>query len=153
MDVAEFQELVKSIVKDSNKLKDSHTVEKEAKVNYACVFAQDSNSYGEFLKAANELGKVIDDTPTGPLFQIAPLDTIAGRLKLVKVRKPDPSRKERGDADFTVSDYDSFKEMYLSKPGFRLIERPKFEMIELTDSRFDVLAFFSNPPLDKQFRV
>lgn len=36
---------------------------------------------------------------------------------------------------------------YLDKPGFKLIERPDMEMIELADSNYDVLAYFSNPTL------
>ena len=77
----------------------------------------------------------------------------AGNRRLVKIRKPDPKRTERGDADFTVTDYLIFKKKYLSKPGFRIIKRPEMEMIELTDPSFNVLAYFSNPPLGKILNV
>jgi hypothetical protein len=76
--------------------------------------------------------------------------TTAGRLQLLKLRAPDKSRRERGDADFTVSNYQTFKSKYLNSPGFKLIVRDKFEMIELSDPTFGVLAYFSNPPLDVQ---
>lgn len=53
-------------------------------------------------------------------------------------------------ADFTVSDYQAFKNKCISQNHFKLIAREKFEMIELMDSEFNVRAYFSHPPLDKQ---
>ncbi len=145
-----LQELLKDIVKQARKLKDKHTEESTARVNYACVFAQNQNEYDAFVSSANRMGNLVKNTPTGPLFNIAPLDTKAGELRLIKIRLPDKTRPERGDADFTVCDYFAFKKTCLAKPGFRLILREDFEMIELMDLNFDVRAYFSNPPLDKQ---
>ncbi len=153
MEVAAFQKLIKDIVSEAQQLKDSRTTEKNANVNYSAIFSHSMDEYEELLEVANKIGRIIEDTPTGPLFIIGPLNTVAGQLKLVKVRKPDEARRERGDADFTVSNYSAFKETYLSKHGFRLIQRAKFEMIELVDNNYAVLAYFSNPPLDKQFGV
>jgi hypothetical protein len=90
-------------------------------------------------------------TPTGPIFLLkSPLNTAGGILRLVKIRSPDPARPQRGDADFTVPDYLAFKRQFLGNKGFSLIERPGIEMIELVDPKFDVRAYFSNPPLDSQ---
>ena len=89
----------------------------------------------------------------GPVFYTEPLKTISGNLRLVKIRRPDLKRKERGDADFTVADYPSFKKTYLGKSGFGIIKRPNMEMIELSDSAFNVLAYFSNPPLGKALNL
>jgi hypothetical protein len=145
-----LQELLKDIVKQARKLKDKHTEEGTARVNYACVFAQNRKEYDAFVSSADRMGKVVKNTPTGPLFNIAPLDTEAGELRLIKIRLPDKTRPERGDADFTVQDYFTFKKACLAKPGFKLILRESFEMIELMDPDFDVRAYFSNLPLDKQ---
>jgi len=98
-------------------------------------------------------GKIIEETLTGPLFHIQPLETIAGKLQLLKIRKPDVTRPELGDADFTISNYAEFKKKYLSQKGFNLIIRKNFEMIELVDPQFNVRAYFSNPPLSKQFEI
>ena len=38
----------------------------------------------------------------------------------------------------------------IGKEGFKLIERPSMEMIELMEDGADVRVYFSNPPLDKQ---
>ncbi|MFZ3077867.1 MAG: hypothetical protein WA139_05395 [Candidatus Aenigmatarchaeota archaeon] len=144
---------VKNIVDHASVLKNKHTNEKSAPVNYACIFSQNMEEYETLLEAARKIGTVMKETPTGLLFHIRPMNTVSGKLKLLKIRLPDSTRPERGDADFTVSDYSDFKKKYLPKKGFRLIKREDFEMIELKDSEFGVRAYFSNPPLDEQLGI
>ena len=153
MDTVALTQLVEEIVKKANNLKNKHTSEKNAPVNYACIFAQSKEQYNNLTMVAKEIGSVIKETPTGPLFHIQLLKTVSGNLKLLKIRKPDPTRPELGDADFTVENYPEFKNKCLSKTGFKLIPRENFEMIELVDSKFNVRAYFSNPPLDKQLGI
>jgi hypothetical protein len=145
--------MVKEIVKKANNLKNKHTSEKNAPVNYACIFTQKEEQYNNLIMIAKEIGNIIKETPTGPLFHIQPMKTVSGNLKLLKIRKPDPTRPEIGDADFTVENYNKFKNKCLSKVGFKLIPREGFEMIELVDPKFNVRAYFSNPPLDKQVGI
>ncbi len=95
------------------------------------------------------MGVVVKPTSTGPLFRIKPLKTVSGDLRLLKIRLPDPTRPELGDADFTVRDFSTFKKSHLSRKGFRPIPRD-FEMIELMEPGSDVRTYFSNPPLDEQ---
>lgn len=144
------KELVKDIVKKAQALKDQYTDEGLASVNYACIFSQDEDEYQKLMRIAKVMGKMIKTTQSGNLYKINPIETSAGQLKLLKIRMPDVTRPERGDADFTVSDYPKFKEKHLPKEGFKLIERPDMEMIELIDPDFDVRAYFSHPPLDTQ---
>lgn len=153
MDITTLKQLVEEIVKNANDLKNKHTFEKNAQVNYACIFCQSDEQYDSLAVLAQEIGKVVEETPTGPLFHIQPLNTIAGKLRLLKIRKPDTTRLELGDADFTVSNYPEFKKKYLSQRGFSLIVRKNFEMIELVDPKFNVRAYFSNLPLDKQLGI
>ena len=153
MDVKNLRQLVQEIVKKASNLKDKHTSERKSPVNYACVFCQNNEQYNNLLAITQKIGNVAEETPTGSVFQIQPLDTIAGNLQLLKIRKPDTTRPELGDADFTVSNYPEFKKKYLSQKGFSLIVRKNFEMIELVDSHFNVRAYFSNPPLTKQFGI
>lgn len=149
----ELKELVQRIVKEANTLKNKHTSEKDAPVNYACIFCQSKEQYQHLLNEAYKIGKVIKETTTGPLFHIQPIQTISGKVKLLKIRKPDVTRSELGDADFTVKDYIKFKQKCLLQKGFKLITREDFEMIELMDEKFNVRAYFSNPPLDEQFKI
>jgi hypothetical protein len=149
MDSGKLRPLIKMIVTEASKLRDAKTSEYQAPVNYACVFSQSEEEYETFLTVAKQIGKVVQETAMGPVFYVEPLDTIAGNLRIVKIRKPDPKRIEWGDADFTVANYPAFKKAYLNKPGFKLIERPYMEMIELAAPKFSALAYFSNPPLGK----
>ncbi len=129
-------------------MKNKYTDEIDAPVNYACVFSQTEKEYQELLETTHKIGKVIQETPSGFLFRITDLETISGTLKLLKIRIPDVTRPERGDADFTVTDFAKFEEKYLSKKRFKIMRKPDFYMIELMDPAFDVRVYFSNPPLD-----
>ncbi len=147
-----MEHLIQGIVRDAEHLKDKYTDQKDIPVNYVCIFCQSEKEEINFLEEAHKIGKIIQETPSGSLFKIS-IDTIAGKLQLLKIRKPDLSRPERGDADFTVSDYFSFKEKYLKETGFSLTKREGFEMIELYEKDNNVRVYFSFPPLDKQFNL
>jgi hypothetical protein len=121
MNINELRQFVKEIVKKANDLKNKHTSEEKAPVNYACIFCQTEEQYNELKELVKTMGKIIKQTPTGPLFRIPQLDTVAGKLQLLKIRRPDITRTELGDADFTVSDYSEFKKKYLSQKGFQLL--------------------------------
>ncbi len=153
MTTNDLQRKIQRIVKEAKKLKDKHTDQYDALVNYVCIFCQSDKEFEEHLKPAKKLGKTIKQTSTGPLFQIEPLETVAGKVQLLKIRKPDPTRPQRGDADFTIKDYQSFKEKYLKLPKFNLIVRPEFKMIELRDPNFNVLTYFSHPTLEKLLTI
>ena len=153
MGVTALKQLVGVIVRKANDLKNKHTSEKNAPVNYACIFAQSREQYDSLVAVAQKIGGVIEETTTGPLFHIQPLHTVAGDLRLLKIRRPDTTRTELGDADFTVERYSEFKKRYVSRTGFKLVPRENFEMIELVDSRFNVRAYFSSPPLNEQWRI
>ncbi|MFA5095185.1 MAG: hypothetical protein WC447_00775 [Candidatus Paceibacterota bacterium] len=145
--------LIQNIVRDAEILKDKYTDQKNIPVNYTCIFCQSEEEYYKFQKETHRLGTVIEKRPNSLLFKISPIETVAGKLQLLRIRQPDPTKPERGDADFTVSNYPSFKEKYLKKPGFSLIPRDNFEMIELYKKGENVRVYFSYPPLDKQLNL
>ena len=151
MTTLELQIIIQNIVKDAVVLKNKRTDQINAPVNYACIFTHSQDEYELLKNVTNQMGTVLEETDKGPLFHITPLATVAGNLKILKIRMPFANRPERGDADFTVHDYENFKKTYLSQPGFNLISKPGFEIMELIDPEFDVLAYFSHPPLDEQY--
>jgi len=153
MTTEKLQEMIQIIVKQAGELKNKHTIEKDAPVNYACVFSHSEAEYKELTEAVKTMGKVIKETNSGLLYHIKDLETVGGILRILKIRIPDVTKPERGDADFTVKDYPAFKKTYLSQDGFKLIKRKKFEMIELMDPKFNVRAYFSHPPLDQQLGI
>lgn len=145
---------IQSIVRDAETLKDKHTEAKGVPVNYACIFAQSDEEYQQMDAAVAEMGKVAQETKMGNVYLLEQaIETVAGPLRIVKVRKPAADRPERGDADFTLSDYPAFKREHLGQPGYQLIERPGMEMIELSDPDFDVLAYFSYPILQEALKI
>ncbi len=153
MNADELIASVKSIVADAFSLNQARTSEKQVKVNYACVFTHSLQEFEELVKLAGKLGTVVKDTSTGPVYYTIPISTIAGNLRVLKIRHPDVKRSERGDADFTVPDYASFKKAHLGKPGFNLITRPNMEMIELIDPSYDVIAYYSHPTLAEDLKL
>ena len=153
MNEININDLVADVVKESYELKNKHTDEVNSPVNYACIFSQNDDEFNKLKKHADQIGRVIEETPSGPLYHIDPIDTVSGPLKLLKIRQPDFTKPERGDADFTVGDYRIFKSKYLSQDNFKLISRQDFEMIELVDPDFNVRTYFSHPPLDEQFGI
>lgn len=150
MNSDELKELVQSIVTRAQGLKDRHTTASNAQVNYACVFSRSVAEYTALTEAVQSMGRVIKQTKTGKLYDVGSLETTAGQLRIVKIRIPDETRPERGDADFTVTNYSSFKEKCLAQAGFTLIERPGMEMLELTEPNGEVRAYFSHPPIDDE---
>ncbi len=150
-----INEILEYIIPRTLELNKIYIPGESVRVNYSAIFCQNDIEYESLNREAAQLGVVAEDTPTGPLYKFHKhLQTIAGPLWLLKIRKPDPIRPERGDADFTLKDYNSFKEKYLKDTKhFKLIDRGNFEMIELKDSRFDVRSYFSNIPLTVQLGI
>lgn len=148
-----LEEVVKYIVGKSKDLKNKFTDEKAASVEFVCIFCQTEEEYQKLDNLTKSLGKKVQATPSGYVYLLhQPVQTEAGPLRLLKIRKPDSQRKERGDSDFNTS-YAEFKQKYGSDPKFELIKRETFEMLRLSDSRFDVMACFSNTPLSKSLRI
>jgi len=144
-----IKERVKEIVAEAKLLSKKYTDQESAPVNYACIFTQRGEEFEELVALTGEMGYVIDQTSMGPIFKIEPLETASGTLNLLKIRRPDPDKPEKGYADFTVSDYQAFKREYLSKPGFHLLARPKMEIIGLADDAYNVRAYYANPTLPR----
>ena len=150
----QLYDLIKSIVYKANELKNKYTDEYDAKVNYACIFCKNDDDYNYYINLLkNDSNEMIKNTYSGPLFRIKDLETVAGTLKLLKVRKHDESHLDIGDADFTVKDFESFKNKYLDKPNFKLMSGEGYEMFELMEDNYDVRAYFSNPPLDVELGI
>lgn len=141
--------IVKNIVEKAAKIRDKYV--KAGKVNYACIFSHNFTEYKEIYTIVKEMGSIVKSTETGDLFKLyPPIRTAEGDLIILKVRKPDASRPQKGDADFNVDNYNEFKRQNLGRRNFSLITRPNFEMIEINDPEEDVLVYFSSTPVIKQ---
>lgn len=153
MDREEVFGIINYLITECTKLKGKYVDEKDLEIDYVCIFSHSETEYKQLLKVAGSLGKIAQETPTGPVFAFNSLvETIAGNPKLLKIRKPDVTRPQRGDVDFNT-DYENFKNKYLDNKRFTLIKRESFEMIELRDDAFDVLVYFSSTPLSQQLGI
>lgn len=142
----EFNKIVDHIVLACIKLKDTYIAEKNLPIDYICIFSQNDGEYNEFLKHASLIGEVVEETSTGPVFNIVRASIPQAReARVLKIRKPDRLKPQRGDVDFT-SNYQELKEKYFDNDRFKLIKRETFEMLELADKDFDVLVYFSSIP-------
>ena len=153
MNYDDVVKIVQDIISSARILKNQNTDQIEVPVNYVCIFCQNEDEYNELVTVVSAHGKVVKQTSTGPLFHINPLYTVAGILKLLKIRIPDDTRRERGDADFTVDNYQKFKMNYLDKENFILIEREDMEMIELRDDDHNTRCYFSHPTVEKLLEI
>ena len=107
------------------------------------IFSHYPNEFEELKKFILELGNLHTEN-NGPFVKLSePIQLSNVKLDLLRIRKPDPYRMQVGCNDFSVPDYPEFKERYLksTSSNLRLIERPEYEMIELFDPDFDVLAY------------
>lgn len=144
-----FNNLIHYIVKCCVNLKNKYVADKTLVADYICIFSHNRQEYQEFIHQASLLGEIAEETKTGPVFKFhVPPKTLAGKPKVLKIRIPDDTKKEKGDVDF-ITDYMKFKSVYLDNRRFTLIKREKFEMIQLKDNEYDVLVYFSSIPPSK----
>jgi len=92
-------------VAEANRMRQKHAQHFTGHVGYCCIFAQSPEEYNTLDSAAKTLGRIAQDTPTGFTYLVPGIDTDAGLLRILKIRKPDVTRKERGDADFSLLNY------------------------------------------------
>lgn len=141
------------IVSRSAELKNKLTDVSAAPVEFACVFCHNNEEYKQFTDSIEALGTIVESTPSGFTYLLnKPIETVGGQLRLVKIRKPDTQRPERGDADFNTS-YEDFKKRYQHNSKFELIKRENFEYLRLADPSFDVMTCFSNIPKSKSLGI
>jgi hypothetical protein len=147
-----LEKIVTYIVNQGLKAIKENTNESDLPIDYLGIFAKDDDEFEEIERLLTILGKPGDKTATqsGSTFLLdKPLNTPAGRLKVLKVRRPDPTRPQRGAPDFRVKDYQNFKEKYLlsgENSNFSLMVRKEYEMLELKG--IDVLVYFPSKHFD-----
>lgn len=150
----DLEKIVNYIVNQGLQAIRENTDEKDLPIDYMGIFSKDDTEFTEMERLVCTLGKPGDKaaTESGSTYLLnEPLNTPAGPLKVLKVRKPDPTRPQRGATDFRVNDYLSFKEKYLSSclnSNFSLMIRKEYEMLELKG--VDVLMYFPSKSFDER---
>ncbi len=104
MTTEDFNNIISYIIEKCVELKDGRTNEKDLEIDYICILSQNQEEYNELLKQAKKIGEIVDETKTEPVFKFNhPPLTIAGKLKVLKIRLPDKMRPQRGDVDFNMT--------------------------------------------------
>lgn len=128
--------IIHYIVNQSIKLKNKYTGEIDATIEFSDIFSRDNDEYRKLTDTINKIGKIVYTAPTGHIYSLKkPIMTVAGKLSLIKIRRPENKFRFRGDADFDT-DYPKLKQQYQDNPHFELIVREKFEMLRLSDPIF-----------------
>ena len=150
MNKHELGELVDYVAKQGTLAILENTDEQNVSIDYVAIFAKDTDEFENMLCCAESLGSEVDKKmlKTGHTFLLRePLETTAGNVSYLKIRKPDPTRTQRGAPDFTIPNYQEFKKKYLKSSGnFTLMVREDYEMIELKG--IDVLVYIKNKPFE-----
>ncbi|MFA5022297.1 MAG: hypothetical protein WC508_04430 [Patescibacteria group bacterium] len=150
----DLEKIVNYIVDQALQAIRGNTDEKDLPVDYMGIFSKDDAEFADLERLISTLGKPGDKTATqsGSTFLLnKPIHTSAGPLKVLKARKPDPTRPQRGAPDFRVSDYAAFKEKYFlsgHNSNFSLMIRKQYEMLELKGT--DVLIYFPSKSFDER---
>lgn len=144
MKQGELIKLINYILNQGIKAIKNNTSESNFAIDYVAICAKNKAEFNELIKVTESLGKKVamGIAKTGVTFKLnKAIETKAGPVEFVKIRRPDPTRPQRGAPDFRVKNYQSFKKKYLMKSGnFALIIRKEFEMLELKG--IDVLVYF-----------
>jgi len=151
--ITNLEERVRYIVDKSLELKNKFTDAKEAPIEFACIFCQNQGEYRDLDFLVSKRGGVVQETDMGKIYLLTEgILTEAGLLRLLKVRKPDSQRHEKGDTDFNTN-FPEFKARYEHNPRFELVTRDTFEMLRLSDPEYDVMACFSSVPMSKDLGI
>jgi len=140
----DLEKIIHYIVEQGLAAVAADTAETDVIIDYLSIFARDDKEFKDLAVVVKTLGTVGDEAmnKTGiTVILRQPISTVAGELKVLKIRKPDATRPQRGAPDFRVNNYSAFKEKYLQSSGnFTLMIRKDYEMIELKG--VDVLVYF-----------
>lgn len=148
--------IINYIVDQGIKAINDNTKETNLQIDYMGIFCKNNDEFEEMEYLLSTLGKPGDKTATksGSTFLLKePFDTPAGPLKVLKARRPDPTRSQRGAPDFKVKNYQAFKDTYFSNEknsNFTLMLRKEYEMLELKG--VDVLVYFPSKHFEMRQR-
>jgi len=154
MDKKELEKIVIYLIDQGLSALSSCTDEKNATIDYVAIFSRNENEFRDLLQVAETMGKEVDKETarTGKTFLLdKPLNTSASILSLVKIRKPDNTRPQRGAPDFKIQNYQQFKDKYIRSSGkFTLMLKKDYEMIEVKG--VDVLVYIPDKTLGERMK-
>ena len=137
----ELLEAVKYVAAETSRLA-GKIVGRSFPIKSLTIFSHTPSEFELLIGILAELGAPYNEN-NGPRVELyEPIAAGDNLITHLRIRQPDPERPQVGCNDFET-DYETFKTDYLSKypDNLRLIKRPEYEMIELHDDQFAVLAY------------
>lgn len=137
----ELVEAVKYVVSETSKMAQK-IVGKTFPIKSLTVFAHSQSEFELLNEILAKIGKPYNYN-NGPRVELyEPIEVGENCITHLRIRKPDSERPQVGCDDFETN-YEAFKSECLSKyaGNLSLIKRPEYEMIELHDREFNVLAY------------
>ena len=137
----ELVEVIKYVASETSKMAEK-IVGRTFPIKSLTVFAHSQSEFELLNEILAKIGKPYNYN-NGPRVELyEPIEVGENFITHLRIRKPDPERPQVGCNDFET-DYGDFKSEYLSKHAnnLNLIKRPEYEMIELHDKEFDILAY------------
>ncbi len=137
----ELMATIRYIVVEASKMI-SKVIGKKLPIKSLTVFSHSQPEFDFLSEMIGGIGRPynFNNGPRVELFEPIVIDE--NHITHLRIRQPDLERPQVGCNDFDT-DYRKFKQDYLSqnRTGLRLIVRPEYEMIEISDSGFDVLSY------------
>ncbi len=85
----------------------------DTNLEFISVFAQNAEEYERYLEELLNIGNLFDESSTGVFISLErPLSTSLGGISVIKVRKPNEERRDLGNANYYVNDFQSFLNKY-----------------------------------------
>ena len=137
----ELIEAVRYVTSETSKMSQS-IVGKNFPIKSLTIFTHSQPEFELLTEILTKIGKPYNYN-NGPRVELyEPIEVGENHITHLRIRKPDPERPQVGCNDFET-DYVTFKNEYLSQHSNNLIliKRSEYEMIELRDREFDVLAY------------
>jgi hypothetical protein len=112
-------------------------------IPYLTIFAHYPEEYEKLRQIILKLGSEVQANNGVAVKLDNPIKAADQYIPKIRIRQPDPYRYQVGCNDFKVPDYEQFKSMLVNtgRQGYRISQRPDYEMIEIFDPDFDVLAY------------
>ena len=156
MEKAELEKIINYIIEQGAlAIKSNTDEEQQIAIDYVAIFSKNEDEFKKLEAVVESIGKEIDKETarTGKTFLLSePLKSPVGPLFLIKIRKPDNTRPQRGAPDFRVKNYQEFKDKYLQSSGnFTLMIRKDYEMIEIKG--IDVLVYIPSKTLSERINL
>jgi hypothetical protein len=137
----ELIETVKYVASETSRMAEK-VLGKTFPIKSLTVFSHSPEDFESLCKMLEGLGKPYDNN-NGPRIELYdPIEIGGNRITHLRIRKPDSERPQVGCNDFET-DYVAYKNQHLPKhpENLRVIKRPEYEMIELSEKDFNVLAY------------